>query len=330
MKEMKEMIASFVQKLRSKVGSALSKTEVECFHKSRLEEADLELLVQQTHSFPEEYQYVYRLVLAYTQNMMEVARMKGVAEEKHVHLLTFKLLRDVVNHFLSSHTMGFFEKNVPDTVEVRYHTSLHTRESVLSCTGETDQLICVGGVPVGNVVLKHISMSCNTPKEMGEILAGDKYFAERHKRCVGVEPLLFPSVLVSGQRWVFVDRIFESGREMYELSPVLVNFEVVGEGEGAVYQINQASVEMVSRMLMRMTSGMRDLIKAMRRELIRSLASEDSEGKGDDQDPPPPSAPQERPFVVDKPAATAATSTGAKRGRERGGGGEQMVKQRAT
>ena len=83
---------------------------------------------------------------------------------------------------------------------IGYETSLRTRKGVLRVTGETDQLICVGGVPVGNVEVKNLSMPCNTPKEIGEILAEDKGFAERHKQRVGVEPRLFPSLLVSGRR----------------------------------------------------------------------------------------------------------------------------------
>jgi hypothetical protein len=337
---LEKMISPIVQKVKSKVGSELGKTEVECFNKSYLPAADLTKYILPTLSIPEEYQYVYRMVLEYTQGMVDIAKQKNVDEETHIHPPTFKLLQDLVKHFLPAHEMEFFEKSLTGTVEIGYETSLRTRKGVLPVTGETDQLICFGGVPVGNVEVKNLRMPCNTPKEIGEILAEDKGFAERHKQRVGAEPRLFPSLLVSGQRWVFVDRSFKEGGEQYLLFPALVTFDLqtvpVEEGESAVYKIDESSVEMVSRMLMRMMHAMRKLIEAIgttRKRVYDVYAeSEDTEGEGDgdgqssdDEDPPGPPAPRKGPSATDKPTASAAASKGAK-----GGGGREGDKKRAT
>jgi hypothetical protein len=334
---LEKMISPIVQKVKSKVGSELGKTEVECFNKSYLPAADLTKYILPTLSIPEEYQYVYRMVLEYTQGMVDIAKQKNVDEETHIHPPTFKLLQDLVKHFLPAHEMEFFEKSLTGTVEIGYETSLRTRKGVLPVTGETDQLICFGGVPVGNVEVKNISMLCNTPREIGEILAEDKGFAERHKQRVGLEPRLFPSVLVSGQRWVFVDRSFGMGSEQYLLFPALVTFDLqavpVGEGESAVYE---SSVEMVSRMLMRMIHAMEKLIEtigATRKRMYDVYAArEDTEGEGDggdepsDDDEDPPDAPGngKGPSATDKPTATAAASKGAQGGGG-GGGGKRRV-----
>ena len=327
------MISPIVQKVKSKVGSELGKTEVECFDKSFLPTADLAEYVLPTHLIPEEYQFVYRMVLEYTQEMIDIGKQKNVNEETHIHPPTFKLMQDLVKHFLSAHEVEFFEKSLTGTVEIGYETSLRTRKGVLPVTGETDQLICIGGVPVGNVEVKNLCMPCNTPTEIGEILAEDKGFAERYRRRVGVEPRLFPSVLVSGQRWVFVDRSFGEGGEQYLLFPALVTFELETVGEGAVYKVDESSVEMVSRMLMRMMHAMEKLIEAIgttrKRMYDVYAASEDTEGEGDgcdessdDEDPLAPPAPRKGPSATDKPTSTAVASKGAE-----GGGGD---KKRAT
>ncbi len=48
------------------MGSEPGNMELECFNKGYLPAADLAQYVLPTHSFPEEYQYVYRMVLKYT------------------------------------------------------------------------------------------------------------------------------------------------------------------------------------------------------------------------------------------------------------------------
>lgn len=324
------MIAPIVQKVRSRVGSELGKTEVECFNKFELPTADLATYVQRTFLQPEDFQYVYRMVLEYTQGMVDLAKQKNVDEETHIHPPTFKLLQDIVKHFLPAHKLQFFEKSSTGTVEIGYATSLISPNGgVTQVTGETDQLICFGGVPVGNVEIKNLNKHCNSPKEIGEILAEDKGFAERHKQCVGVEPRLFPSLLVSGRRWVFVDRSFEEGGEKYMLFPALVTF-VGEEGEGAVYEIDVSSVQMVSRMLMRMMHVIGNLIEAIGKKAKRSYDAyaerEDTDGgddgagqSSDDEDLPAPPAPRKGPSVTDKPTASAAASKSAKRGGGRGG-----------
>ncbi len=281
---LEKMISSIVQKVKSKVGSELGKAEVECFNKSSLPAAYLPEYVLPTHQNPEEYQFVHRMVLEYTHGMIDIAKQKNVDEETHIHPPTFKLLQDLVKHFLPAPEMEFFEKSLTRTVEIGYETCLRTHEGVLPVTGETDLLICIGGVPVGNVEVKNLSMPCNTPNEIGEILAQDKGFAVRHKRRVGVEPRLFPSVLVSGQRWVFVDRAFGEGGEQYLLFPALVTFKLETVEEGAVYKVDESNVEMVSRMLMRMVHAMGKLIKAIaitRKRMYDVYAErEDTEGGG--------------------------------------------------
>lgn len=272
---LKELISPIVPKVICKVGSELDKAEVEWFNKSYLPAVDHAYYVLPTLPMTEEYEYVHRMVLEYTHEIMDIAKQKNVNEETHIHPPTFKLLQALVKHLLPAHEMEFFEKNLTGTApyETRYETSLNlypqswtnlrTRKVVLSVTGETDQLICIGGVPVGNVEVKNVGMPCNTPSEIGEVLAEAKGFAARHKQRVGVEPRLFPSVIVSGQRWVFVDRAFVEGDEQYLQFPTLVTFELETAGEDAVCKINESSVEMVSRMLMRMMHAMGKLIKAI-------------------------------------------------------------------
>jgi hypothetical protein len=127
---------------------------------------------------------------------------------------------------------------------------------------------------------------------------------------------------------VFVDRSFKEGGEQYLLFPALVTFDLqavpVGEGESAVYKIDESSVEMVSRMLMRMMRAIGKLIGAIgitrKRTYDVYAESEDTEGEGDggdepsDDDEDPPDAPGKGPSVADKPTASAAASKGAKRG----------------
>lgn len=327
------MIAPIVQKALSKVGSDLGKTEVACFNKSYLPRADIAEYVQPTLSKPEEYHNVYAKVLAYTQNMIDIATtQKIIDEDKYIQPPTFELLQDVFSHL--NPEVAFFTKGSTGTVEISYETSLRTNKGLVSVTGETALLICVGGVPVGNVEVKNLNLPCNTPKEIGEILAEDKGFAEQHKHRIGVEPRHFPSVLVSGQRWVFVDRRFWQGSEQYLLFPVLVTFnlEIPGSGEtAAVYKIDESSVQMVSRLLMRMSLIMGKLvadIRKIRKRVYEAYAAkdEDPEDEGDegdefsDDDPGPPLH-QKRLSARDKSAVTAVANKGVKEGGGRGGWG---------
>ena len=331
------MLSPIVQKVKSKVGSDLGATEVECFNKSYLPAADFAAYVQPSCQYPEAYEYVHHMVLEYTQDMIVTAQMNP-KEEQHIQPPTFKLLQDLVKHFLPALGIEFFEKSVTGTVEIGYKTYLTTSRGVVTVTGETDLLICVGGVPVGNVEVENVTMHCNTPNEIGEILAEDKGFAERHKQRVGVEPRLFPSVLVSGQTCVFVDRSFREGGDQYLVFPALVTFDIetAGKGKGAAdYKVDEQSVEMVSRMLMRMMHAMEKLIKAIsttrKRVYDVYAASEDTEEEGDEGDEPDdedPPAPGKGPSATDKPTATAAAGKCAKGGGGRGGGGgEKRVPQ---
>ena len=314
------------------MGSDLGATEVECFNKSYLPAADFAAYVLPTFQYPEAYEYVHHMVLEYTQDMIVTAQM-NLKEEQHIQPPTIKLLQDLVKHFLPALGIEFFEKSVTGTIEIGYKTYLATSRGVVPVTGETDLLICVGGVPVGNVEVKNVTMHCNTPNEIGEILAEDKGFAERHKQRVGVEPRLFPSVLVSGQTWVFVDRSFREGGDQYLVFPALVTFDIETAGKG---KVDEQSVEMVSRMLMRMIHAMEKLIEtigATRKRMYDVYAArEDTEGEGDggdepsDDDEDPPDAPGngKGPSATDKPTATAAASKGAQGGGG-GGGGKRRV-----
>jgi hypothetical protein len=331
--QFEEMVAPLVRKIKTKVGSELGKSEVECFPKATLPIAELPDFVASISPSSDACKYVYKEVLTYTEGMMANAQLQNVGEEKYIHLPTFALMRTLVNHFLPDSEIQFFEKSSGGAVEIAYTTLLETPNGLLPVKGETDQVVAVGDAPVGNIEVKNLDKTCSTPNELGEILAEDKGLAERHRERIGIEPRLFPSVLVSGRRWVFVDRSFDDG-ERYLLFPVLETFDVVIVGEVSECIVNMPNVLMVSRMLIRMIYAMEKLIKATAKKRKEAFdvyrADDDSEEGGDkgepsdhDEDTEGPVKGPAAPDTSRRPAPSATTSN--KRARSAGKKGTQST-----
>jgi hypothetical protein len=306
---------------------------VECFPKATLPIAELPDFVASISPSSDACKYVYKEVLTYTEGMMANAQLQNVGEEKYIHLPTFALMRTLVNHFLPDSEIQFFEKSSGGAVEIAYTTLLETPNGLLPVKGETDQVVAVGDAPVGNIEVKNLDKTCSTPNELGEILAEDKGLAERHRERIGIEPRLFPSVLVSGRRWVFVDRSFDDG-ERYLLFPVLETFDVVIVGEVSECIVNMPNVLMVSRMLIRMIYAMEKLIKATAKKRKEAFdvyrADDDSEEGGDkgepsdhDEDTEGPVKGPAAPDTSRRPAPSATTSN--KRARSAGKKGTQST-----
>ena len=291
--ELKEMIAPHVRKLKTKVGSNLEITEVECFNKNTLPTAELPDYVKSIDRFSDHCRFVYQEVLNYTQGMVDNAQQRKVNEEMYIHQPTFALMRKLITHLLPDVYAQFYEKATGGVAWISYDTLLYTGKGIVPIKGETDQVISVGDAPIGNVEVKNLNMTCITPQEQGEILAEDKGLAERYKSRVGVEPRLFPSVLVSGRRWAFVDRSYNDG-ERYLMFPVLETFSVEEVGEQLQCTISEDNVMMVSCMLIRMIHIMKKLVHKIRRKRKESFdvycahdESDDEPEKGDpgyDQD----------------------------------------------
>lgn len=193
--------------------------------------------------------------------MMVNAEQGNINEDKYIQKPTFLLINTLVTHLLPDSGVEFFEKCSNETVQICYKTDLITPKGLITVSGQTDQIITVGGVPVGNIEVKNLEHTCSTDRALGQILAEDRGFANQHKERIGIEPKLFPSVLVSGRRWVFVDRSFDSVGERYLMFPLLETFNEVDGGLNK-YTINEDNVLMVSRLLVRMIYAMKKLIKA--------------------------------------------------------------------
>eukprot|EP00981_Chlorochromonas_danica_P006888 scaffold1503_cov150-Ochromonas_danica.AAC.1 len=343
-KGLQEMIAPMVEKMRTKVGSDLGRSEVGCFNlltiSSSIEAFDF--YVEKVDPSSNECRYVYEEILKYTQEMVANAEQRKVNEEIYVHKPTFALMRKLVTHFLGNAngtSVQFFEKGSGGAVDICYETFLPTAKGILPIKGETDQVISVEGAPVGNVEIKNLTMTCSTPREHGEILAEDKGLAERHKNRVGIEPRLFPSVLLSGRRWVFVDRTFRE-TERYLMFPVLHTFDVNEVDDGQIQcTIIEANVMMVSRMLIRMIHAMGKLVKAITKSRQKAYdvfreendQSDDDEPENDDFDKNKDDdavAKEPSAFHPNRPSAGTASSSKTKT--TKGGRGSKHVQSNLT
>lgn len=252
------MIAPIVSKVQSKCGSTLGDTEVACFPMDELLITNLPDLVASITPSSDDCEYVRKEVLTYTQTMMENAKQGKVQENMYIQPPTFSLIKKLVTHFLPN--SGVECSN--GVVEITYTTQLLTSKGLMTVNGQTDLVITTGGVPVGNIEVKNLNNKCSTSKELGEILAEDKGLAKQHRECIGIEPRLFPSVLVSGMRWVFVDRSFDGAGERYLVFPVLETFNEVADRGLNEYSVNEPNVLMVSRLLIRMIHAIKLLMKA--------------------------------------------------------------------
>lgn len=266
--EMLDMLRSAVRKFNPTLGSALGAAEVACFSHQSLTNAEVLDVVKTLDPCSDRCRFVYQEVLSYTQQMMANAQQQ-VDEKMRIRASTLAFMRNLVTYLLPTDVgLQFLETGTEE--EMVYNTQLQTGKDILSITGVADQVIAVGSVPVGSVVVNDLSMTCSTPQERGEILAQSKGIAEQHRRCVGVEPRLFPSVLASGKGWVFVDRSYRDG-ERYFVFPVLETFSVSEDGEQLQCVINEGSVMLVSRMLVRMCDAMTLLHRVVSRKRKQAL-----------------------------------------------------------
>jgi hypothetical protein len=253
-----ESISHVFNRMKSKHGSQLGKSEVACFARATVAMNNELLPYVENLISDDNCQYAYTETRKYTEIMMGHVVAERTAEIPYVQQPTFALMKLLTAHIIPD--LQFFEKD-SCAIEIRYSIQLETPSAeILPVTGETDQLIAAGEIPLGNVVVKNLDVTCTAPNEIGEMLAENKGFAERYKRILGIEPHAFPSVLVSGRRWAFVDRLFVYN-ERYIQFPVLETFDVITTTAGAPCEciIYERNLMMVSRMLVRMIYSIRDL-----------------------------------------------------------------------
>jgi len=279
-----ESISHVVKRIKTKNGSQLGKSEVACFARATVAMNELLPYVENLTS-DYNYQYVYTEARKYTEIMMGHVVAQRIAEIPYVQQPTFALMKLLTAHIIPD--LQFFEKD-NGAIEIKYCIVLQTLSAeLLPVNGETDQLIATGEIPLGNIEVKSLDMTCTTPKEIGEILAEDKGFAERYKRILGIEPHVFPSVLVSGRRWAFVDRLFLDG-DRYIHFPVLETFDVTTtSGTPCECKINEPNLMMVSQMLVRMIYSIRDLARITRKRKLQlfshAAADDDKEEQNSDE-----------------------------------------------
>ena len=282
-----ESISHVIKRMKSKHGSKLGNSEVACFARAKVAMNELLPYVENLTS-DDNCQYAYTETRKYTEIMMANVVAKRTAEIPYVQQPTFALIKLLTAHIIPD--LQFFEKD-SGAIEIRYSIQLETPSAeILPVSGETDQLIAAGEIPLGNVEVKNLDVTCTAPNEVGEILAEDKGFAERYKRILGIEPNVFPSVLVSGRRWTFVDRLFRNN-ERYIQFPVLETFNVITTTAGAPCEciMNEPNLMMVSRMLVRMIYSIRDLALITRKRKLQlfshAAADDDNEEQNSDDEP---------------------------------------------
>lgn len=308
---------------------------------SRLSVAELPQFAAQTPPDSEACDHVCEMMLKYTKDMAENAKQGNVDEVKYIHQPTFQLMRALVKYRIPEYEVQFFEKGSGDAVSTTYNTVLVTSKGPQHVSGETDLLICVGDVPVGNVEVKNLTMTCATTNEEAQILVEGQSFAEKYRQRAGMEPRLFPSVLVSGRRWVFVDRRFRDGEDRYLVFPALNTFSDETVGEGGTCVVDLPSVTQVSQMLLRMVDAMEVLIKDMVKKRKQDFdvygpngdedieeESDGSSGESSDREddtgpvngPRPPTAPGRDRTSTVPVASSKAKGKGCDRGGGKGGG----------
>ena len=283
-------------KVTNKKGSQLGASEIHALQKTVITATTLPGHIEAISTSSMEYTDVYALVLKYTKGMVNFIEEGKTDEVRYIHAPTFALMRAVITRLLPENlkpTIQFYDKSTGGSEMISYSTVLRNKDNQdVAVDGETDQVIAHENWPIGNVEVKNLGDKCDTPNVVAQILAEDKGISGRLRTFLQCEPPRFPSVIVSGRRWRFVDRYFSGGNDGYILFPVVDTIHEVVEKKSKAVKLepHAVNISVVSRLLMRMTQSMVVLAQQSekkKRDLVnvnRAPSMDDDEGDGGEGD----------------------------------------------
>jgi hypothetical protein len=259
--ELQEMLPLRVPKVKSISGPCVGSSEQQYFNASSCNISDLPDFIGSISPTSVRSKYVNQRLLEFTDGIMG-NELRGTANGKElVRIPAIALIRTIISHFVPN--VQFFENTGgDDNLKTCYDTTIHAVDGPIKVRGNTDLVVYIAGAPVAVVKVNSLEETCNPRGELqslGDLLAANQGFAEQYRDWTGVQPRFFPSVLVSGRYWLFVDRAFRDGHRQL-VHPVLETFKTDPDNRNV---INQENVMLVSRLLVRMTFAISNSVRAV-------------------------------------------------------------------
>ncbi len=289
MNEMSANLKQFIRKATAKQASELSLTDQQAFVKMNLSIAELIRTLERNVDSQTDFDFVYEKVKAYTALMKTNLNAQETDEDRYIQPPTFFLMQELFTQLVRppEYELKFQTKSTPNSTATKYYFDLVTAcNELVSVAGETDQIITLDVTPIANIEVKNLLKGLLENTDVGEVMAETKAFADHYRTKIGEEPKCFPSIMVSGRKWQFIERVFHNGSATYLFFPIL---DTLSEDEGD-RTINEENLKLVCRCILRFAGTMNVLVQKISKHL-RVIANQvhkqdegDDDGNVDDAD----------------------------------------------